>query len=454
VIRRALLALAILPLSAWAQLQVFQFDGVTDQAVGAVCDVGSASPGDTIETRFHVRNIGAGPATFDKLSLAGAGFRISAWPSLPYILAPAAQVEFKVAFQPDITGTFNAFLAVNTINVILRGTSTPAVTLMLAGSKTPIMAGAVIDFGSVTRGASHSQGFSLWNNGSAALTIATLSVGGVGFRGPLDLTAPVQLAPGQTKSFEIAFEPQSGTLAQGTLTVDKRSFSLKGQGLDPPLPSASITLASTVGASAQQNSLSIPLSAASQVSGTGTLTMEFQSGVAGVTDDPAIQFLSGPKRAATVTVSPGDSAAKFGTQSSLAFQTGTTAGTILFTLKLGNTTQQATLNITPAPVKLDRATGVRRIDALDVSLIGFDNTYSTSQLAFTFYNSAGQALQPGAMQVDASSQFRKYFATTATGGSFALLASFPVIGDTSQISAVDVQITNSAGVVAVQRIAF
>ncbi len=200
--------------------------------------------------------------------------------------------------------------------------------------------------------------------------------------------------------------------------MDKRSFNLKGLGLDPPLPGASITLASTIGASAQQNSVSIALATASQVGGTGTLTMEFQSAVAGVTDDPAIQFLSGPKRTATVTISAGDSAAKFGSQSSIAFQTGTTAGTILFTLKLPNSTQQATLNITPAPVKIDRATGVRRIDALDVSLIGFDNTYSASQLAFTFYNTAGQALQPGAMRVDATSSFRNYFSSTSTGGAF------------------------------------
>ena len=97
---------------------------------------------------------------------------------------------------------------------------------------------------------------------------------------------------------------------------------------------------------------------------------------------------------------------------------------------------------------------MRRIDALDVSLIGFDNTYSASQLAFTFYNSAGQALQPGAMRVDATSSFRNYFSSTSTGGAFAMLAGFPVIGDTNQISAVDVEITNSAGVVTVQHIAF
>ena len=69
--------------------------------------------------------------------------------------------------------------------------------------------------------------------------------------------------------------------------------------------------------------------------------MEFHPSITGVTDDPAIQFLSGPKRAATVTINSGESIARFGTQTDYAFQTGTTAGTILFTLKLPNDTEQA-----------------------------------------------------------------------------------------------------------------
>ncbi len=452
-IGRALL-LAALPLAAWAQIQVFQFDGSKDTPVGALCDLGAATPGDTLEARFHVRNNGAGPATLQTLSLAGDSFRISSHPSLPYIIAPGAQAEFRVSFQPQIVGSFSAFLLVNTINVVLRATATPAATLTLSGSKTPLMAGAVIDFGSLTRGGSRTQGFMLLNAGSASLTVATLSVSGTAFRGPINLAAPVQLSPGQTATFQVAFEPQNGQAAQGTLSVDKRVFNLTGQGLDPPLPGASILLASTLGASAQQNSVSIPLASASQVSGTGTLTMEFQSAVAGVTDDPAIQFLSGPKRIASVTIAPGDSTAKFGGQSSIAFQTGTTAGVIVFTLKLSNATQQASLHVAPAPPSVQTATGVRRIDAMDVSLSGFDNTYSASQLSFTFYNQSGQVMQPGAIHVDAGASFRNYFSATTAGGAFALLATFPVFGDTMQIAAVDVQITNSAGVTTAQHIRF
>ena len=75
---RALLFAALLPISALAQIQVFLFDGTKETAVGAVVGVGGASPGDTMETRFRVRNIGTGPAVLQTLSLAGTGFTISA----------------------------------------------------------------------------------------------------------------------------------------------------------------------------------------------------------------------------------------------------------------------------------------------------------------------------------------------------------------------------------------
>ncbi len=453
-IRRLAACMAMLPLAALAQIQVLRFDGVNENPVAGLVDVGAASPGDTLETRFRVRNIGAGAAVFQTLSIAGSGFRITTAPSLPYTIAPGSEAEFRVAFSPISIGSYSAFLLVNSINISLRGTVAPAAVLTLDNGSAALAAGATIDFGSVQRGSSRLQTLTLTNPNSASLTISTLAVTGVGFRGPIGAQAPIEIAYGESVSFQIAFEPPGGQPAQGTLTVDQRAFVLIGQGLDPPLPAASIQLASAVGASVQQNNISIPLASAAQVSGTGTLTMQFQSSVPGVPDDAAVQFLSGPKRAATVTITAGDTMAKFGSQSSIAFQTGSTTGTILFTLKLPNATQQASLTIAPAAVVLDTAHAVRRVGNLDVSLVGFDNTYSTSQLAFTFYDQKGNAMQPGVIRVDVSADFRLYFSSSQAGGQFALLATFPVTGDVNQVAGFDVQVTNSAGAAKSQRITF
>jgi hypothetical protein len=458
-IARMLLFVSILSLPALAQIQVLQFDGTAETPVGSVVDMGSAAPGDIVEVRFRVRNIGSGPAVLQTLSITPrSGFNFSAQPSLPYTLSPysgpASEAEFHVAFNPAAAGPYSAFLLVNTINIIVRGTGAAAVALTLAGSPTPLAAGAVIDFGSVLRGSSRLQNLTLTNSSTLAISVPALTVTGTGFRGPIGATAPIQLAAGQSASFQIAFEPLAGQPAKGMLTVDKRSFSLAGQGLDPPLPSASIVFGSQTAVSSQQNTVSIPLVSTSQVSGTGTLTLEFRSGVPGVADDAAIQFMSGPKRAATVTIAAGDTAAKFGAQSNISFQTGTTAGTLVFTLTLPSGIQQTSLVVAPAAVNIDTATCVRLVNQLDVSLIGYDNTHSASQLAFTFFDKSGAAMQPGVIRVDATSDFRLYFSSTKAGGAFALLASFPVNGNTALVAGVEVQLTNSNGAAKTQRINF
>ena len=457
-IARIFLSALLLPLAALAQLQVFEFNGTTDTAVGALVNVGTAAPGDTLETRFHVRNVGAGPAALSTLALSGQGFAIVSAPSLPYILAPyvglASEAEVDIDFSPTTTGSFSAFLAVNTISIALQGTSMAAATLTLAGSQTPLTAGATVGFGSVAVGANQTQGFILSNPGSASVTVGNVSVSGSGFALAPGLTTPIQIAAGQSVTFQITFTPASGTAFQGTLTVDNRTFALTGQGLDPPLPSASIVFASSVGASAQQNSITIQLASASEVSGNGTLTMAFQPSVTGVTDDVAIQFLSGPLRIATVAIAVGATSATIGGESSMAFQTGTTAGTITFTLTLTNVPlQQATLIIPPAPINLDSITAVALFGSINVAFSGFDNTYTASQIAFTFYDITGKALPQGAIDVNATSAFQQYFSSTQAGGSFQVLAMFPVSGNEAEVGFVTVQVVNSLGTTTAAQIA-
>jgi len=476
-IARVLLFAALLPLSALAQLQVFLFDGTNETPVGALVNVGAASPGDSLETRFRVRNIGTGAAVLQTLSLAGTGFSFSAVPSLPYTIAPytgspVSEAEFRIVFNPTDIASYSAFLLVNTINIILEGTGTPSAVLTLAGSNVPLEAGGIIDFGALASGMTKLLTFALSNPGNTSVSVNALSVTtGTGFKGPIGASAPISIAAGQTVSFQVEFLPTSGTAFQATLAVDQRLFTLTGQGLSPPLPAASIVFGSSVGQSVQQNNVSIPLASASQVTGTGTLTMTFQSSVKGISDDPAIQFLSGPLRQATVSIGVGDTSAKFvGNQTDLVFQTGATAGTIAFTLILnGNATPaaQGTLTISPAPVSIQTATSIRLLGGIvvnglpagvtaggevDISISASDNTYSASQLAFTFFDKNGDTMQPGVITVDATSDFQLYFNSTTTGGAFGLLAKFTVTGDVTQIISTDIAITNSAGVTTTQHI--
>ncbi len=113
----------------------------------------------------------------------------------PYILAPyvglASEAEFDVDFSPTITGSFSAFLAVNSINIVLQGTSVASAAVTLSGSQTPLTAGAVVTFGSVAWGQRQPKTFLLSNAASSSVTVSSVSVSGSGFSGPSGLTTPV-----------------------------------------------------------------------------------------------------------------------------------------------------------------------------------------------------------------------------------------------------------------------
>ena len=136
-ISRCALVALLAPLAALAQIQVFQYDGTNYTPVSGLFNVGTASPGDTIETRFRVRNTGTAATQLTKIALAGEGFSISSAPSLPYTLAPyvgpTSEAEFRVTFSPTSTSTYSAFLAVNTVNIVLQGTAAAGASLTEAG---------------------------------------------------------------------------------------------------------------------------------------------------------------------------------------------------------------------------------------------------------------------------------------------------------------------------------
>jgi hypothetical protein len=194
------------------------------------------------------------------------------------------------------------------------------------------------------------------------------------------------------------------------------------------------------------------------------VTLSFQSAVSGVSDDPAITFADGT-RSAPFTVAEGASAGQFAAGPSVSFGTGTTAGTLTFTVTLGSQTAQAKVTIPVALIGIDAAVAARNV-ACDPGLVyctttniqlqinGWDNTRSTSQLVFSFFNSSGSAIAPGNITVAASSAFEQYFASSAMAGVFGLTAFFPVTGSSDDVVAAVVQLTNSVGSVESAQITF
>jgi hypothetical protein len=80
-----------------------------------------------------------------------------------------------------------------------------------------------------------------------------------------------------------------------------------------------------------------------------------------------------------------------------------------------------------------------------VEVTGFDNTRTLDGLAFTFYTSKGDVVQPGIIRVNGATDFRKHFDASTAGGVFTMKAVFPVAGSLADIASAEVQLTNVRG---------
>jgi hypothetical protein len=459
-ILRALVLAALFPLASFCQIQLFLFDGTNETAIssGSGLNVGTAAVGATLETTFHIRNVGTTSVVVSNIGLSGvSAFTIlqSSVPTLPYILASGTFVSFKVDFSPtSVAVSDNATLAVNTVlTVLLRASATPAsqvAGVYLDGATIALATGATIDFGSVQAGSSSSHMLRVDNSGGT--NAVAIGVSGTGFQ---PSSAPASVSAGTSTSFKISFLPPTGQAFRGALAVGTRSFTLTGQGITPPAVSASIAVnGGAAVTSAQQVEITIPLGSAAQAIDTGTLTVQFRPNAIGATDDPAISFTTLPARSATVSITPGDTTARIRGNPSIFLQTGTTAGSIVLTLQLSASGSQITIPIAPLAISIDTVAGLASTSELTISITGFDNTHSAAQLAFTFYDVNNNKVSPGTINVDAGTMFQTYFASGVDGGAFALNASFPVTGNVTLISTAQVGLTNSAGTTQTERIPF
>jgi P pilus assembly chaperone PapD len=442
----------LLPALACAQLQLFVAPPNSETAVAGVYDLGKTSVGDQLDTRFRIRNMGAAAVSLTSLRAAGSGFSLFGQPTLPHLVAPGSNVDFTVRFAPQSFGTYSANLSVNGTSLLLTGSA--AAGAVLTNGSTTLISGATIDVGRAERGSSVSLKLQLKNPGTSPITVQSIAVTGAAFR-LNDLALPMRLDAGASRDLEVTFTPVNAGVATGTLTLDDRKYTLTGAGSEPLLPRPSVVLDPVLISSGQQGRASVRFATASPGAGRGKLTLTFRP-LNGTDNDAAIQFVSSASRTVDLAVTQGSALATIGTGTATeaVFQTGTTAGTIVFTVEMGGYTEQTSLAISPATVSVNTARGTRTAAGLELDLSGFDNSRTVSQLAFTFYDRSGSMLQPGAIRVDGTNDFRQFFAGSNLGGVFSLKASFPVTGDSSMIGSAEVELTNSTGVGKSQRVQF
>lgn len=448
---RAMILVFLLPLAARAQLALYTLNGTTEIPVGAVLDLGKVAAGDTLGTRIRVRNTGGGSIHITQFSANGAGFSMDA-PSVPFPMAPGSVQDILLSFSASVLATYSANLQVtsdvNNVSVIVVAAvvAGPVLTIfpVCTGSDGPPPS---IDFGNVQAGQLRLCNFYLQNPGAQDITIAAFQVTGSGFQMSMGPSAPFTIAAGGTTAFVITFTPNAAGFYNGSLAIATRTYALTGTAFNAPLPTPILEFDSGPFQSAQQRTLTMRLPTAASAAASGYVNLAFQPDTTIVTGDTTVMFLATGTYSLPFSISQGSTQISINGQTSATFQTGTTSGQIRFTLSgISAGGGPTTITIPPAAMSIDTAIATKRTEDLDIQVIGFDNTYSAGAMTFTFFDTSSHAVPPGAIRADFTQDFLGFFTKTQTGSMFQVRVSFPVLGDTSGIGSVDVQLNNSAGV--------
>jgi hypothetical protein len=175
---------------------------------------GTVSTGSNTSQNITLTNTGSATVQITGITAAGAGFSVSGV-TPPATLAASQTATLVVKFAPTTTGAVTG-----SITVASNASGSP-LTIALTG--TGAQAGlsvspASFSYGSVVDGLTKSQSFTLTNTGTAALTIAQLTVTGAGYS-VSGLNTPATLAAGQSTTFSALFAPTTAGALNGSVSI-------------------------------------------------------------------------------------------------------------------------------------------------------------------------------------------------------------------------------------------
>jgi hypothetical protein len=388
-----------------------------------------------------VENTGGGPVTIESATATGLGFSLCCLSS--FTLAPQQSQTLTLQFAPTGTGNFTGALQIDSFTIFLYATSIPAASLFVQTSAglnqahegTPL----VLTLNSAFTGQLPCM---LRNDTTGPVIVNSLAASGDwAMVSPPALPLTLQ-AGGQAAFALAATAPLQGGL-EGVVSVDQWSYAIQAQ---PVMPAIQLSASSSTLQSGEQATLSIAFSSAPATTTAGTVELTFASSTSVALTDPAILFTSSGTTSAGFTSTAGQTAASFGGQTSLTFQTGTTAGTLHVHASWGSSADDLDIALAAAPIAIDTVTAQRQSGALQIVVTGFDNTRTAGQMNFSFFDSTG-AFIGNPVFADFTQSFYNYFFDTAynSGGMFKMTTVFPVTGNTGQVNAVQMNLMNSAG---------
>jgi hypothetical protein len=157
-------------------------------------------------------------------TVSGSGFAVSG-ATFPLTLSPGQSATLIVQFDPTTAGATAGSLTISSdsstgrsIIVALSGTGASASVPTLSVNA------STIAFGNVNLNSPSTQSVTLTSTGTAAVTVSSAAVSGTGFT-LTGASLPVTLAPNQSATLSVQFDPTAAGSVSGTLSVISNSSS-------------------------------------------------------------------------------------------------------------------------------------------------------------------------------------------------------------------------------------
>ena len=449
---------------------------VTLTVTPTALDFGDVTVGLAASRTVTVTNTGQAPGA------------VTATPSTPTVtvspssfnLNGGASQQVVIGFLPATSGSLQARVDFaggdTTVSLGLSGRGvipTFSYTFVAGQNNTPVSPGGSIGLPTTPVGSSNAVDFQIRNSGTVTGTVGRIVASGGAFSLPAPPTLPATLAPGETLTVRVSFQPATPGPATGSLTVDNNQvFTLSGVGL---VRRVTFTGASSVPPRTQQT-IGFQLADRPTTPLTGTLTLEFVPNALGG-DDQMIAFPNGLRRIDVTVPANSDLSTFTGGVNQIGFQTGTVAGIITFRLTL----QAGGVDVTPSPAPVQiftvaRAGPVivgtptianRTATAFQVVVVGFATSREVNTATFRFNASGTGSLQTPALTVNVNTAYTDFYNTIAAdpnptratnanlyGGQFTLTVPFTVTGDLAAIRSVTVTLSNGDGTSAAVDVSF
>ena len=222
----------------------------------------------------------------------------------------------------------------------------------------------------------------------------------------------------------------------------------------PSPPALTVTGGADVLEPLQQPAIAVSLGAPFPAPITGELLLTFEPDAALAADDPAIQFSTGGRRAAFI-IPANTTAARFSVPT-IAFQTGTVAGTIRLTVTINSGDTDLTppggalrvMQVNRSEPKIRAATLARTASGFEVQITGLATGRELASANVKFQGPPGSSLETPELTVPLADLAARWYQDPAGaqfGSLFTLVLPFTVNGDPAAIQSVTVTLVNQMG---------